>query len=114
MAAIDDDFIAAGAEIIWILEQGPFFEDGTADNCLDVLTSVGADQGWCVGDDETDDPYADVWDDSPFAVDRGVDIIVRRSTMTIEWVASHGSPGGNDNVSAADLLAEVEAIVAGN
>ncbi len=45
---------------------------------------------------------------------RGFEIIVRRSTMTIEWASSHGSVGGNDNISAADLLAEVEAVVAGN
>ena len=114
MAALDDDFNAAGAEIIWVLEQGPAFEDGTADNCFDTLQTLGADQGWCVGDDETDAPYADVWDDSPFAVGRGFEVIVRRSTMTIEFASSHGSVGGNDNLTAAELLAEVEAVVAGN
>jgi len=66
-----------------------------------------------VGDDETAYPYADAFDDSPFSVSRGFEIIVRRSTMTIEWASSHGSVGGNDNISAADLLAEVEAVVAG-
>lgn len=96
-----------------MLEQGPRFEDGTADECLETLQALGADQGWCVGDDETDPPYADVWDLSPFAQNRGFEIIVRRSTMTIEWASSHGSVSGNDNISAAELLAEVEAVVAG-
>ncbi len=102
MAAIDEDFDAAGAQIIWVLEQGPSFEDGTADNCFDTLETLGASTGWCVGDDETL-PEADVWDDSPLANNRGFEIIVRRSTMTIEWTSSHGS-GANDNISAEELL----------
>jgi len=113
VAAIDDDFHAAGAEIIWVLEQGPVFEDGTAATCYDTMLTLGADQGWCVGDDETDAPYADAFDTSPFSVYRGFEIIVRRSTMTIEFASSHGSPYGNDNLTAQELLAEVEAVVAG-
>ncbi len=31
--------------------------------------------------------------------------------MTIEWVANHGSPSGDDNIAAADILAEVEALL---
>ncbi len=102
MAAIDEDFEAAGAALIWVLEDSASFAGGTADNCFDTMETLGASTGWCVGDDETL-PEADVWDDSPLANNRGFEIIVRRSTMTIEWTSSHGS-GANDNISAEELL----------
>jgi len=110
VAQREDDIIAAGAQIIWVLEQGAGFSDGTAENCIDTMEDLGATQGWCVGDDETL-PEADVWDDSPFAEGRGFDLIVPRSTMTIDWVSTHGTPSGNDNLDGDDVLAAVEDIV---
>ena len=109
MAEIDDDFIATGAQIVWVLEQDASFGDGTAVSCFDTMSELGADAGWCVGDDETL-PEPDVWDDSPLANNRGFEIIVDRSTMQVVWTSSHGS-GSNDNVSPEELLAEVVAAV---
>lgn len=103
--------MAAGAQIIWVLEQDPSFQDGTAANCEATLEALGADQGWCVGDDEILGGAADAFDSSDFAVGRGFDLIVPRRTMTIDWVSSHGTPSGNDNLSGDDVLAEVERIV---
>ena len=104
--------MAAGAQIVWVLEQGPQFQDGTAVECEEVMQELGATQGWCVGDDETQ-PVADVFDDSPFAEGRGFDFIVPRSTMRIEYVTTHGTPSGNDNLTGDDILAAVQEVIAG-
>ncbi|MFT4627243.1 MAG: hypothetical protein ACI8PZ_005925 [Myxococcota bacterium] len=109
---VQDDLIDAGAQIIWVLEQGQSFEDGTANNCFDTMERFGATQGWCVGDDQTK-PDADVWDESEFSVGRGFDLIVPRSTMQIVYTTSHGTPNGNENLTGADVLAEVRAVVGG-
>ena len=112
MADFEDDIIAAGAEIIWVLEQGPQFQDGTAENCVDTMTALGATKGWCVGDDETL-PTPDVWDDSPLANNRGFDLIVPRSTMVIEWVSTHGTGSADENPTGEDVADEVANVVAG-
>jgi len=112
VAQSEDEIIAAGAEIIWVLEQGSGFTDGTAENCIDTMEALGATQGWCVGDDESL-PAPDVFDDSEFAIGRGFDLIVPRSTMTIDWVSTHGTPSGNDNLDGDDVLQAVEDIIGG-
>lgn len=109
MANREAEFLAKGVEIIWVLEQSPTFSGGTMDNCLDVMGTLGATAGWCVGDDEIQ-PQPNVFDDSPFSVNRGFDMLVPRSTMTIEWTSSHGSPAGNDNPSASEMLDAVDAL----
>ena len=110
MAAVEDDIVAAGAEIIWVLEQDQRLNPGTASRCRDDLQALGAGTGWCVGDSETQ-PEAGVFDESPFSVARGFDIIVPRSTMRIAYETSHGTPSGNDNLTGADVLAKVREIV---
>jgi len=112
VADLDEDFNAAGAEIIWVLEQGPRFEDGTAANCVTTMQDLGATTGWCVGDDETL-PAADVFDDSDLANNRGFDLIVPRSTMRIEWVSTHGTGPNDENPEGEDVLAEVQAVLQG-
>ncbi len=109
MVAVESDIIAAGAQIIWVLEQGPQFQDGTATECFALMEELGATQGWCVGDDQTK-PDADVWDESEFSVGRGFDLIVPRSTMEIVFSSSHGTPMGNDNLSGEEILAEVQRV----
>ncbi|MEM6929862.1 MAG: hypothetical protein AAF602_23195, partial [Myxococcota bacterium] len=112
MIAIEDDIIAAGAQIVWVLEKGISLEDGTAELCYSLLGNISnSRQGYCVGDDETQ-PVAGTFDDSPFSVNRGFDIIVDRRTMRIVWESSHGSTGGNDNPEASEVLAAVEEAVA--
>ena len=112
MADLDEDFQAAGAEIIWVLEQGPRFENGTAENCIATMEDLGATTGWCVGDDETL-PNADVFDDSSLSNNRGFDILVSRDTMRIEWASTHGTGPNDENPDGADVLAEVEALRSG-
>ena len=58
-------------------------------------------------------PTPKAFDDSPFSVARGFDIIVPRSTMEIVFTTSHGSPGGNENINGQQLLAEIQAVIDG-
>jgi hypothetical protein len=110
VAEWDDEIEDAGARILWVLEQGPLLGRGTAANCRDFMDGHGSDRGWCVGDDETL-PEPDVFDDSPFSVGRGFDIIVTRHDMKIVYSTSHGTPQGNENLTGADILDAVEAAV---
>ena len=112
MAEKDDEIQAAGARIIWVLEQDRFGGAGTAQSCRTIMDERGSDQGWCVGDDETQ-PEPDVFDNSPFSQGRGFDIIVTRHDMRIAFSTNHGTPQGNENLSGDDILAEVRAVVAG-
>ena len=110
MVDVEDELTAAGAQIIWVLEQGPRFEDGTAAVCATTMEELGATQGWCVGDDQTK-PDADVFDTSEFSDGRGFDLIVPRSTMQIVFSTSHGTPSGNENLTGEEVLAEVKRVV---
>jgi len=38
---------------------------------------------------------------------------VPRSTMRIEYVTTHGTPSGNDNLTGDDILAAVQEVIAG-
>lgn len=109
---MEDEIVAAGAEIVWVLEQDASGVDGTAESCMDVMDVLGSeDRGWCVGDGQTE-PVAGAFDDSPFSVFRGFDMIVPRATMEIVWTSSHGSPGGNENLEGEDVLRAVRDAVA--
>lgn len=55
-------------------------------------------------------PNPGTFDNSPFALARGFDIIVRRSDMRIVWVSTHGTTSGNDNLTGAQVLTEVRRI----
>lgn len=104
---MEDAIADAGAEIVWVLEETAGSQPGTADTCMDALDLLGDPQrGWCVGDGQTE-PVAGVFDDSPFSVYRGFDMIVPRTTMEIVWTSSHGSPSGNDNLDGDAIVAAV-------
>ena len=112
MVDVEDEIVAAGAEIIWIIEEGPGpgLDPGTAARCHDLMTNqYGATQGWCVGDDESTPPG--IFDSSPIAIGRGFDLVIPRSTMVIEQAFTHGTPGGNDNPTAAEIQQMVEAVI---
>jgi hypothetical protein len=114
VAQVEEDFIAAGAQIIWVLTETMSFEGGTATNCRAFLNSRMSDQGWCVGDSQTEGqtvPSDTTWADSPFAIGRGYDVIVSRRDMRIRDVATHGTPLGNDNLTGPELLARVQAVL---
>ena len=101
-----------GAQILWVLEAVPSAVPGTAQSCDEVMTELGAGPvGLCVGDGETQ-PVAGTFDDSPFSVDRGFDMVVPRATMEIRWSSSHGSPSGNENPEGDDVLQVLEALAA--
>ena len=108
--SVEQDFIDAGALIIWVLEQDNLLNIGTASSCRTYMDSKGSTQGWCIGDGETM-PTSGAFDNSPFAVGRGFDMVVVRDTMEIAFVSSHGSPGGNENLTGEELLAEVQAVI---
>lgn len=106
---MEEDILEAGAEIVWVLEYDTGFNAGTAESCRTFVDGNGSNQGWCVGDGQTE-PEAGVWDTSPFSVGRGFDIIVDRQTMVIGWESSHGTPSGNENPTGEDVLEQVRAI----
>lgn len=89
-----------------MLEQDGAFQPGTASSCATFKASMGSDKGWCVGDGQTM-PNPGTFDDSPFAIGRGFDILMRRDEMRILWMTTDGTPGGNENLAAAALLAEI-------
>jgi hypothetical protein len=96
---------------VWVLEQTPTGQPGTAESCREVLDSFDSDNGWCVGDSETL-PDAGTFDASPFSIGRGFDIILDRGTMEIVFSASHGTPTGNDNLDGDAILTAVQEAVA--
>ena len=106
------DIIDAGAEIVWVMEQNNILQPGTADNCRAWMDYIGSTDGTCVGDSQTQ-PVAGTFDNSPFSIARGFDMIVVRETMEIVWVTNHGTPFGNENLDGPAVLAEVQAAVAG-
>lgn len=101
-----------GVEIIWVLESlSTPRNGGTAEECLEAMDELGnPGVGWCVGDGDTR-PTARAFDDSPFSIGRGFDMIVPRSSMVIEYTTSHGTPSGNENITGKDVLAEVQRVV---
>ncbi|MEM9461391.1 MAG: hypothetical protein AAGF11_44920 [Myxococcota bacterium] len=112
MAQVEQDIIDAGAQLIWVLEQNTSMNIGTAVDCRSFMDERGSTQGWCVGDGMTM-PVPGTFDDSPFSIARGFDMIVVRETMTVAFSSSHGTPNGNENLTGEELLAEVEAVIAG-
>ena len=114
MAEIEDQFIAAGAQIIWVLTETSSFQPGTAVRCREFLQTRGSSAGWCVGDSQTmgqSVPSTTTWGDSPLALGRGIDLIVSRSDMVVRESFKHGTPAGNDNLSGGELLARVRAVI---
>ena len=94
-----------------MLEQSAIGVAGTAEACRDTLDSYDSEHGWCVGDGDTE-PEAAAFDNSPFSIGRGFDIILDRSTMEIVWTSSHGTPNGNENLDGDDVLEAVQVAVA--
>ena len=109
---VEQELVDAGAQLIWVLEQDPFLQPGTAQACRAFMDDLGSTLGWCVGDSQTM-PNPGTFDESPFSVARGFDIVVPRQSMEIVFSTSHGTPQGNDNISGQELLAIVQEIVAG-
>lgn len=95
-----------------MLEQNQIGQPGTAEDCRSFMDGRGSDDGWCVGDSQTA-PEPGSWDDSPFSVGRGFDIVVPRSTMVVEYTTNHGTPDGNENLDGEDVLEAVRAVVEG-
>ena len=108
---VEQQILDAGAQIIWVLEADGFGQPGTAQACRNFVDSRGSTLGWCVGDGATV-PTPGTFDNSPFSIGRGFDIIVPRSSMRIEFTTNHGTPGGNENISGEDLLAAIEMVAA--
>ncbi|MCO4745820.1 MAG: hypothetical protein KC912_13585 [Proteobacteria bacterium] len=104
VADVENDIVAEGVELIWVIEDITFGVDGTAEHCAEFASDVsGSSQGWCVGDGQTQ-PVAETFDDSPFSEGRGFDILVDRSTMEVLFTTNHGTPTGNENVTGQELL----------
>jgi hypothetical protein len=106
VAAVEQDILAAGAYIIWVQQLQVNNQPGTAENCvlkrMEDLSGVPR-YGMCVGDGETE-PVAGTWNRSPFRVNRGTDVIVRKSDMRIMHGGPHGTPTRNDDLTGEELL----------
>ncbi len=111
MGEVAGEIEAAGARLVWMLEEDVGGTPGTARTCDDTVSELGAPPvGLCVGDGQTE-PTPGVFDDASFAVARGFDMIVARETMEIVWASSHGSPSGNDNPSGDEVLERVREVI---
>ena len=108
MASIENQLEAEGVQLIWVLEADRSQVPGTAQSCRDFVESRGSTSGICVGDSQTE-PVAGTFDRSPFSVGRGFDMLVTRDDMRVVFHASHGSPGGNDNLSGEEIMAQIRA-----
>ncbi len=107
--AVEDQIIAAGFQIIWILEENRVFRAGTAQTCQRFKQSIRSGRGICVGDGQTQ-PTAGTFDNSPFSVRRGFDMAVRLRDMRIMYTTTHGTPRGNDNPTGAEVLQDLRAL----
>ena len=81
MAQVEEEIIAAGAEIIWVLEQNRLGVEGNAEDCRSFMDDRGSSEGWCVGDGQTE-PTPGTFDESPFSVLRGFDLVVPEDVPT--------------------------------
>lgn len=108
---MEQDIVDAGAQIIWVLEQDRQRNPGTRRLCDELFDIEGSVSGICVGDNQTQ-PEAGTFDDSPFSIERGFDMIVERETMQVVWASTHGTTRGNENLSGAEVLSAVEEAVA--
>lgn len=108
---MEDDILAEGAQIIYVLEQTSTNLPGTAVGCRDFMDGQGSSAGYCVGDAETE-PAPGTFDNSPFSTFRGFDMIVTRDDMVVRFVADHGTPAGNDNLSGTQILDEIRNVLA--
>lgn len=106
MAQVDDEILEEGAQIIWVLEADTRARPGTAASCLEFVRGIGGDKGICVGDSQTS-PEPGTFDESPFAKGRGFDLIVPLESMVIEYVTTHGTPSGNENLPGQAVLEQV-------
>jgi hypothetical protein len=106
---VEQQILDAGAEIIWVLETDSFLQPGTAQGCRNLVDSLGSTHGWCVGDGDTQ-PVPGTFDNSPFSIERGFDIVLPTQTMVIEYATNHGTPQGNENITGEELLAQIQAI----
>lgn len=111
VVAVEDQIVAAGAELIWVMEQSPANAPGTADNCYTFMSALGSTQGWCVGDSQTQ-PVPGTFDISPFSINRGFDILVPRASMDVRFTTNHGTTSGNENITGAELLTEIQTLAA--
>ena len=99
-----------------MLTQTGGFQQGTATTCREFMEASprNSDAGWCVGDGQTmgqSTPSDSTWTDSPLALGRGYDLIVSRRDMVLRDAPTHGTPSGNDNLTGAELLVRVQAVI---
>ena len=103
MRDLEDQFIAADAQIIWMLQENQSAQLATSQDTENFFSSDPntSDVGIRVGDAETL-PVAGVFEASPFIEsDRGFGMVVRKSDMRIIFAEFHGN---ERNLTAQDLL----------
>ena len=106
VADVEEDIVAEGVEIIWVIEEISLGVNGTVEHCEDFNSLTGSNRGWCVGDGQTQ-PTEGAFDNSPFSDQRGFDILVERESMVVLLETSHGSTNGNANLTGPELLERI-------
>ena len=100
--------MAAGALIVWVIQEDTFASAASSQDAQNVVEfTIGSGEGIRVGDADTL-PTAGTFENSPFITsNRGFEMIVRRSDMRIVYSA----PQGNDRpIDGQDFLNEVLAV----
>ena len=91
MSAREDEIIATGTQIVWLLQETTGFDNASGQDSLDFYTSVSASSGLFVGDLTTDpnlstDEARTTWEDNnvnSFRTSRGSTMLVRKRDMQI-------------------------------
>ncbi|MEO1268513.1 MAG: hypothetical protein AAFX99_10475 [Myxococcota bacterium] len=113
---VEEQLEAAGAQLIWVMQETSTYEQGTAENCRDFMDELQSNVGLCIGEAETTGQSpegANIFRGSEFAVARGIDLIVSRRDMVIRYGSPHGTPTGNENLTGEELLVEVQKVIDG-
>lgn len=104
MKDVEDEFAAAGARVIWVLNENISFQLATSQDAQNYYRdTIASALGVAVGDAETS-PDVGAFNDTPIITSgRGFVMVVRRSDMQVTYSVNYSSS------SAAALLAEVQA-----
>lgn len=109
MRDLEAEYIAAGAQVIWMLQETTGFQPATSAQTHEFYeSSIASDVGLRVGDAETQ-PIAGAFENSPFIdTDRGFVMIVRKRDMKIVYENTHGNERTLNGQTLLDAVRAVE------
>lgn len=107
MSAREDEIIATGTQIVWLLQDTQSFDDAGGQDSFDFFSSLSVESGVFVGDLTTEpnlstDDARTTWEDNnvnSFRSSRGSTMLVRKRDMQIVF--------GGDRPPVDTLLEEI-------